>query len=239
LIDTHVHLWDPAVGYPWLTESSPLHRRFGMDDLHAAIGEHSSRLRVILVEAGRGDDSESIDLLATAARHDLVAGAVVAADLRTHAGRDALTRLVAGPYGRFLLGIRHHADAELAVIAESGQLLRDAQLVVEISAPWWWLGRVAKLATRLAGVTVVLDHCGGPPPVGAPNGDFCAWRQALIEVAAVPTGVGDLRADKSTPRADPELAARAASRVVCPVPHPTSSTRSRSETLAAAVNATW
>ena len=45
-----------------------------------------------------------------------------------------------------------------------------------------------------------------------------------------------IAADRSTPRAEPLVAMRAASRVVRPVPHPTSRTLESRSTAAAAVN---
>ena len=69
----------------------------------------------------------------------------------------------------------------------------------------------------------------------------------LLEAHVVQTLAGSdvaeprsiIRAERSTPRAQPELAARAASRVVCPVPQPMSSTRSAAAMSAASRNAAW
>ncbi len=186
LIDTHVHLWDPARGHRWLSTGSPLNRAFDLPDLMAAVGENHRSTTMILVEADRGDDGEAADLLRTAREHRLIGGVVVGPDLRTSAGADLLRRLLGSPDHRYLLGVRQQISnlRDIDLVSVHRSWLEHHQLVMELNMRWHTLELAAVLARRLPETPVVLNHCGGPPQVNRPD-KVASWTSGLAGVAAM------------------------------------------------------
>ena len=195
LIDAHHHVWDLARRpQDWLDEPAyaPIRRTFTVADLHAAV------TRTI---AGRGltagvvvqcvtSPEETEELLAMAGREPRVGAVVGWADLTDPAIGDAVDRLRAGPGGHLLRSLRHLVQAEtdpgwlqrpavergLGALAERGLgydvLIRAGQLPQAI-----------RLAERLPGLRLVVDHAAKPPIAG---GDLAAWRREMGELAAHP-----------------------------------------------------
>jgi predicted TIM-barrel fold metal-dependent hydrolase len=66
-------------------------------------------------------------------------------------------------------------------------------LVLDIWAYQTQLPRVAAIARALPGLTVVVDHCGGPlgtgPYAGRREEGFAAWRREVLALAALPNTV--------------------------------------------------
>lgn len=61
MIDCHVHLWDPAAGFPWIRPGSEHHHTFGEGDLERS-GAGLGLAGAVLVEASRGDAGETMAL---------------------------------------------------------------------------------------------------------------------------------------------------------------------------------
>ena len=199
VLDSHLHLWDPAIlTYDWLDDS--LRRRFGPEDLMRAVGgaPDSDERGFVFVQAECAPE-ESV------AEVDWVASLAAAAGVRAIVARapieegeavaDMLERLrardlVAGirrnlqdePIGfarqdRFVEGARHVARAGLAFDA----CVRPAQLP-----------DVAALADAVPELTIVLDHLGKPvvrSPAKPVLPGATTWDEELRRLAARPNVV--------------------------------------------------
>lgn len=185
LIDSHVHIWDPISGYPWLT--GPLRQRYRLADLRQSVTSGVT-VSVVLVEAGRGDAAETTDLLALAAADPSVAGVVGKADLHCSGAGRRLDTLVSGPHGEHLVGVRERLDDRLlANIGAVAGLLAEHGLALELSCSPQQFGQVGELVEILGpGVSVVLDHLAGPPANPRYRDEVERWSSGLAELAALP-----------------------------------------------------
>ncbi|MGW1844186.1 amidohydrolase family protein [Streptomyces sp. NPDC001966] len=187
MIDCHVHLWDPAQGFPWIRPGSELHRAFGEADLERS-AEGLDLAGAILVEASRGDAGETLALRELRLRRpDLVAGYV--ANLHVHGadGPDPFRALLhelgdLRPNGMRLGGATwadtpESARALVPVLAEAGTVL-------ELNLHRGALTTAADVADRHPGLTVVVDHLGNAPDPRTPAaGD---WYRDVERAAASP-----------------------------------------------------
>src|SRR5919199_593335 len=109
VIDAHHHLWSlSAHDYSWLDEAfyAPVHRDFGLTDLAPELAAAGVD-RTVLVEAGSGEPSETMDFLTLAgASAGLVAGVVGKIDLLSPQPGDVLDMYGAQPSARLLVGVR-------------------------------------------------------------------------------------------------------------------------------------
>ncbi|WUJ75511.1 amidohydrolase family protein [Kribbella soli] len=187
LIDSHVHVWDPVSGYPWLT--GPLRRRYRLDDLRRCV-EPDTSVSLIVVEAGRGDAAESSDLLALAATDPSIAGVVGAANLQCHGAGHRLEWLITGPHGRYLVGLRERLDGRLLANiggAVAGQLAEHG-LALEVNCSPQQFAQVGQLVELLGpDVPVVLDHLAGPPDAPHRIDALERWSGGLMDLAALPS----------------------------------------------------
>ena len=195
LVDAHHHVWDLDVRpQSWLDEPGhePIRRSFGTDDLHTAATRPIAGRRLectVLVQCVASVD-ETREFLALA-DGDLLVGAVVGwADLTSPAIGDVLDALRAGPGGTHLRAVRHLVQGEsdaawlqrpsvergLRAVAERGLgydlLIRDHQF-----------DQAIRLAERLPGLPLVLDHAGKPPIA---QGDLGDWERGVRRLAARP-----------------------------------------------------
>ncbi|WP_327712838.1 amidohydrolase [Streptomyces sp. NBC_00464] len=185
MIDCHVHLWDPAEGFPWIRPGSEHHHTFGEDDL-AQSGAGLDLAGAILVEASRGDAGETHALRELRLRRpDLVAGYV--ANLHVHGtdGPDPFRALLhrwgaSGPNGMRLGGASwtdtpEPARALVPVLAEEG-------LVLQLNLHQGALTAAVDVATRHPELTVVVDHLGNPPDLRTP--EAAEWYRDIERAAA-------------------------------------------------------
>jgi len=194
IIDAHQHLW--TAGYAWLADPSwrRIRRDYTVADLRANL-RAAGVDRTVLIEAGRGDDRETTELLALADRTPEIAAVTGWAGLTDPGLAATLARHRAGPGGYLLAGVRDqvqgypddHLDradvrAGLAVVAAAG-------LVNELVVRAPQLPSVARAAAALPGSTFVLDHLGKPPIAAGGLGE---WRDLIRPVAARPNVVAKL-----------------------------------------------
>ncbi|MFG2576245.1 amidohydrolase family protein [Streptomyces sp. NPDC048481] len=195
LVDAHHHVWDPDIRpQSWLDAPGhePLRRSFGADDLRTAATRPIAGRRLectVLVQCVASVE-ETREFLALADGDPLVGAVVGWADLTSPAIGDVLDALRAGPGGTYLRAVRHlvqdESDADwlqrpsvergLRAVAERGLgydlLIRDHQFPQAI-----------RLAERLPGLPLVLDHAGKPPIV---RGDLGDWERGVRRLAAHP-----------------------------------------------------
>jgi len=113
VVDAHHHVWDLAVrDQPWLDGGAmaPIRRTFAVDDLRpdaCAAGV----VATVLVQTVTVPE-ETPEMLALAGGDPLVAAVVGWTDLTSPAIASELARLMAGPGGGHLAGIRHQVQSE-------------------------------------------------------------------------------------------------------------------------------
>ena len=111
-IDAHHHFWDPETGeYPWMTGAVLLIRRvFAPADMRPLLAP-AGVAKTILVQT-RSSLAESRAFLVTAEATDFIAGVVAWVDLAAADVGEVLDGLLAGPGGKWLVGIRHMVHDE-------------------------------------------------------------------------------------------------------------------------------
>ncbi len=191
IIDTHVHLWDPArIPLRWGDEAPSINTPHLIAEYDAARAEVEVDAVVFLecdVEAGRHiDEAAMVTEIAAAeprvqaivAHAPLEKGEAVAEDL------DALSRFPLLRGIRRLLQDEPDIQAVLddAFIAGLNLLPRN-NLHFEICIYHHQLGAVVDLVRRLPNVTFMLDHIAKPP---IKAGGLEPWRTRIAELAAVP-----------------------------------------------------
>jgi L-fuconolactonase len=189
LIDAHVHLWDPdSQSHGWLAGLPSLNRRFSVADFEAVALPAGVRAGV-LVQA-LASASETQELLALAAEHDVIAGVVGWVDLQRPDVAEQIEQLRALPGGEHLVGIRHLVQDD----ADPRWLLREALgrgidalgragLVYDLLIKPAQLDAALALVAGHPDVPFVLDH-GAKPAIA--DGAFEPWANALGRLASLP-----------------------------------------------------
>src|SRR5690606_38541792 len=106
VIDAHHHLW--TADYPWLAERpelAPIRRDYGVADLRANLAAAGVD-RTVLVEAGWGHPSETVEFLHLAGAVPEIAGVVGHVDLLGADLPAVLARYQGHPRIRYLVGLR-------------------------------------------------------------------------------------------------------------------------------------
>ncbi|MCX5402275.1 amidohydrolase [Streptomyces sp. NBC_00102] len=189
MIDCHVHLWDPALGFPWIHPGSVHDRAFRIEDLEASTGD-AAPTGAILVEGSRGDAGETLDLRAwRTSRPDLVAGYV--GNLHVHGdGGPRRFRALLHDLGDTRPNGMRLGGANWADCPESARALvpelASAGLVLELNLGSGALRSAARVAARHPELTVVVDHLGNPPNLRLDPGE---WYRDLERAASAPNVV--------------------------------------------------
>lgn len=199
MIDTHVHVWDPAGGpagvrYPWLTpQYGDLYRAHDLSQIQPAM-DRAGVQGVVLVQAS-DSMNETKALLAAASRSDRAAAVVGWLPL---AEPDELSRQLAAFSGHpMFVGVRHliHDEPDRSWMlrsAVSDGLERLAEIGLTFDAVAETLDLLAQVdvvAKRHEGLTIVIDHLG-KPPIGGPTWD--RWADLLAAAAAHPNVVAKI-----------------------------------------------
>ncbi|HEX6657246.1 MAG TPA: amidohydrolase family protein [Ilumatobacter sp.] len=190
VIDSHVHVWDPArVNYPWLVDAPALNRRLDLSDVAPEL-DAAGVVAVVLVQgADHVEDTEL--MLEIAASNDLVAGVVGWVPLLDPVVAErTLDRWKDDP----IVGVRHliHRDPDPDLLADRRiddvlAMLAERNLTFDVCAESVHLLRlVPGLAERHASLTLVIDHLA-KPPIAA--GGWDPWAGLLAEAAAAPNTV--------------------------------------------------
>ncbi|WP_097911802.1 amidohydrolase family protein [Streptomyces sp. b84] len=194
LVDAHHHLWDLAVrDQEWITgpDLAPLRRSFLLPELEAQARDAGVAATVLVQTVTVAE--ETPELLALAARSELVQGVVGWTDLTSPGVADELARLRSLPGGEFLRSIRHQVQGErdpqwltrpdvlrgLRAVATSG-------LTYDLVVLAHQLPSATRAAAAVPGLTFVLDHLGKPPIA---SGELRPWAGLVREFAALPNTV--------------------------------------------------
>ncbi|MGW0843361.1 amidohydrolase family protein [Streptomyces sp. NPDC002787] len=195
LVDAHHHVWDLGIRpQSWLDEPGhePIRRTFGTADLRTAAtaAVAGRRLeRTVLVQCVTSVD-ETREFLALAGSDPLIGAVVGWADLTSPAIGDVLDALRAGPGGTYLRALRHLVQGEedpawlqrpsvergLRAVGERG-------LGYDVLIRGHQFPQATRLAERLPGLPLVLDHAGKPPIA---RRDLDDWERGVRRLAAHP-----------------------------------------------------
>jgi L-fuconolactonase len=184
VIDSHVHVWDPArVHYAWLADAPELDRRLDLSDVEPEL-DTAGVVAVVLVQAA--DDLEDTELmLEIAAAHDRVAGVVGWVPLLD---RVVAERSLDRWNGDAIVGVRHliHRDPDPDLLADRRiddvlTMLAERNLTFDVCAESEHLLRlVPRLAERHPDLTLVIDHLAKPPIA---RGGWQPWAGLLAAAA--------------------------------------------------------
>jgi L-fuconolactonase len=195
LIDAHHHVWDlTRRPQEWLDEPvhAPIRRTYTVGDLRAEATRSIAGRRLttsVLVQC-LASAEETEELLAMADQEPLVGAVVGWADLADPGIGDAVDRLRAGPGGHLLRSLRHLVQAETdpgwlqrPAVERGLTALADRGLGYDVLIRAGQLPQAIRLAERLPGLRLVVDHAAKPPIAG---GDLAGWRRDMTALAAHP-----------------------------------------------------
>ncbi|WP_199036402.1 amidohydrolase family protein [Glycomyces salinus] len=192
VIDAHHHVW--TADYPWLSSEpglEPIRRDYGIADLRANLAEAGVD-RTVLVEAGWGHPSETVEFLHLAGAVPEIAGVVGHIDLLDPDLKGVLARYRGHPRVRYLVGLRDQVQGReeadflargevVAALKTIAGLVPTFDLVVRVDQ----LPAAAKAAQAVPELTFVLDHLGKPRIRDGADG-LWAWREAVGPLAKQP-----------------------------------------------------
>jgi L-fuconolactonase len=186
LIDTHLHLWDPAL-VPW-TRGTPVFNQVFDAAQFAAASTGCQVVRAVFVQCDASDGAAEVAWVAAQAAVDpRIAGIVAHARLEQGAEiRPQLVQLAAHPLVR---GIRRNIQGEpLGFCARPGfvagvQALAEFALSFDLCLRRAQLPEVIALVKSCPQVRFMLDHLGNPP---IKDRTLEAWAAPFAELAALP-----------------------------------------------------
>lgn len=188
IVDTHVHLWDPArLRYAWLGGVPALNRRFGVDDYRQACGEVAvAKLVFVQCECDPAQSQAEADWVSEqAVIEPRIRGIVAQAALEDgDAVEPALAQLAANPRVK---GVRRLLQEEpddafclRPAFVRGVQRLARHGLSFDLCIYHRQLANVIRLVRQCPEVRFVLDHCAKP---GIKTGLLDPWRAELRELA--------------------------------------------------------
>ena len=182
-IDSHHHFRDPNRGdYPWMVGPVlPIRRVYTPDDMRPLLAPAGVRKTILLQTWS--SYAESQEFLALAEATDFIAGVVAWVDLEAADVAERLDELLAGPGGKWLVGIRHqvHDEADPRWLFRP-EVRRGLMAVQARGVVYDLLIRpremVAALATvrALPDLRFVIDHIAKPEIA---KDDFLRWSKLM------------------------------------------------------------
>ena len=186
-IDAHQHFWDPALfPYRWMPpDPSPLRRPLLPSLLGSVL--RNNRFDGSVVVQATTVPGEADWLFGLAEQHEFILGVVAWADLSDPRLGHTLDRLQRNPK---LKGIRHPVHDEPDdnwllrpdVVKGLDELARRG-LPYDLLLFPKHLPLVPRLADRVPGLAMVLDHLGKPP---IKSGKLDGWAEDLARVSGIP-----------------------------------------------------
>lgn len=194
IIDTHLHLWDPAlISYPWLEGNTLLNRPYLLDDYRAAFAPVEIEAMVFVqCEADFSAYQQEADWIAKQAKADPRIKAMVAwAPLeKGRAVEEDLLRLGRHP---MLRGIRRIIQFEDDIdfclrpnFIEGVRTLSEHGLSFDICVDHRHMANVLKFVEALPEVPMILDHIGKP---AIRDSQMQPWAAQMRELAQFPNVV--------------------------------------------------
>lgn len=190
-VDAHHHVWDLATrDQPWITGESmaPIRRNFGVVDLAPELAGCGIDATIVVQTVASID--ETVELLQLADDTDFVAGVVGYVDLDCEETGDQLDRLLDGPNGHWLVGIRHVVEAEpdpewllRPRVLDGLRAVADRDLTYDLLIGPHQFDATRRVVTQIPNGRFVVDHLGKP---AIASRAFEPWATHLAELAALP-----------------------------------------------------
>lgn len=192
IVDTHQHLWDPAVLAPqWLKPGNPLHKRFSSQEYReATAGLGITRAVYMEVDmAPENQLAEADSVLEVCRRGDAPTCAAVLGGRPGSKGfRDYITRFKGN---RYVKGVREifRETAASAEFLAGLRLLGELGMCFDLCFPPNLLPEAAKVVDACPDTRFVLDHCGNADPrafsksTERPSHDPDKWRADIAAIA--------------------------------------------------------
>lgn len=190
IIDTHLHLSDPArISYPWINSAPVLNRPFTIDDYREACGDVEVEAMVFMeVDPYVDDRQEEIDFVCEVAETEpRLKGMVAQAPLEQGAAiRPELENLANNPLIKGVRRLLQDEDVDFCLAAsfiEGVRQLPDFGIPFDICIYHRHLANVVKMVQQCPDVQFILDHIGKP---GIKDGLLEPWKSDLKNLAALP-----------------------------------------------------
>lgn len=193
LIDTHVHLWDPAnLNYPWLSSIPLLNRPFLLSEYNRATGPIEVEGMVfvecdVAPELGLNEMHWVLDLARGEKR---IRGIVSYAPIeRGAAVREYLKELAREPLVKGVRKLLYPEEDDFCLrpkTLEAVQALEEFGLSFDICVDKRQLPQAVEMVRRCSGVHFILDHIANPD---IRAGLLDPWRSDLRAMAALPNVV--------------------------------------------------
>ena len=203
ILDSHVHLWDPAVlHYDWL--DGRLLRRFGPDERKDALASAVDAQRACIfvqAECVPDDSLAEVDWVSGLAADMGVRGIV--ARLAMEDGDHVVPRLFELRERWLVVGVRRLIQDESPGFATSDAFLAAARAVADAGYTFdacvrhTQLAEIARLADAVPRLRIVLDHLGKPAVAAAPSESWLTDLHAVAERPQVVCKLSGLPAETS------------------------------------------
>jgi L-fucono-1,5-lactonase len=190
-IDAHHHVWELDVrDQPWITGAAmaSIRRDFTIEDLAPVLAGCGIDATIVVQTVASID--ETVELLQLAADTDSVAGVVGYVDLDCERAADQLDRLLDGPNGHWLVGIRHVVEAEpdpqwllRAQVLAGLREVAEHNLTYDLLIGLDQFEAARQAVAEVPNGRFVLDHLG-KPAIAA--GRFEPWATQIAALAALP-----------------------------------------------------
>lgn len=190
IIDTHLHLSDPArISYPWIKSAPVLNRPFTIDDYREACGDVEVEAMIFMeVDPYVDDRQEEIDFVCEVAETEpRLKGMVAQAPLEQGAAiRPELENLANNPLIKGVRRLLQDEDVDFCLATsfiEGVRQLPDFGIPFDICIFHQHLANVVKMVQQCPDVQFILDHIGKP---GIKDGLLEPWKSDLKDLAALP-----------------------------------------------------
>jgi L-fuconolactonase len=192
IVDTHLHLWDPArLSYPWLADVPTIAGPHLIDDYRRACEPvNVAKMVFVQCECDRAQYMDELAWVSDIAKQDpRIEGIVPWAPLeKGDAAREDLDRITAN---KLVKGIRriiqHEPDgnrfARQPEFIRGVQLLADYNLSFDLCIGHIHMQATIELVRQCPDTRFILDHIGKPDIRGA---TLDPWRKHMRELAALP-----------------------------------------------------
>lgn len=168
ILDTHLHLWDPArLRYPWLDGIPSLNRELASPQALAAMAHANVQPETIFMQADCLADQALAEVEWVAAQRDRIQlrGIVAFAPIEDAGLAEHLDRLASH---ELVVGVRRLIQGEKAGFATSDPVITGARelaargLVFDACVQQHQIAEVTELADAVPELQIVLDHLGKP-----------------------------------------------------------------------------
>lgn len=190
IVDTHVHLWNPAkLRYPWLEEVPSLNRSFLLEDYRSACGAIDVEAMIFLECDAHPDDSlkEAAWVTSLSKEEPRIKGIVASAPLeKGEAAESVLEELADNPLVKGIRRLIQSESLEFCVqpdFIKGVQMLEKFGLSFDICIYHPQLANTVKLVQSCPGVQFILDHIGKPD---IKDQRLEPWKREIKALAALP-----------------------------------------------------